>query len=484
MTAHDPAAGVHRDDAPAAAADARRDGPPAAAADARHDDPPAEPAPGLVIRAQRFLAFAGLVARIYGGYKLIQTSGKLGAPTGARYARHHRRSAERAYRLATRLEGLPIKVGQFLGSRADILPSEYVTVLSQLQDRVPPRALAALTPVLARELGPTWRDTFLEFDAVPIASASLAQVHRARLRDGREVAVKIQYPEIARLVAIDLRNFAFFVRVLARLEPSFDFRVVIEEVEKYVPLELDFEHEAANARRMRANLAGRPDVLVPAIVPELSTRRVLVMEYAPGVRITDLDGLRALGVDPKRMAERLIALYCDQILVHGFFHADPHPGNILVQPGGRIVLLDFGLAKDLAPEFRTGIARLTAAIMRGDRAEVAAAFRAIGFETRERSDESLWLLGEAFLGWALRSGRAYADPQMVARFNAEVPAVMRANPVVRIPGDVLLIGRVLGLLSGVGKQLGSEVDIASMLLPYLAGVTRAGATPVGADGVS
>ena len=431
-----------------------------------------------LVRGQRFLVLAVLVARIYAGYKLIQAASHLGliralARAGApdartRFARHHRRSAEGAYRLATRLEGLPIKVCQFLGSRADVLPAEYVTVLAQLQDRVPPRPLAALAPVLERELGRPWTEVLAELDPAPIASASLAQVHRGRLRDGREVAVKIQYPEIARLVAIDLRNFSFLVRVLARLEPEFDFRVLIEEVEKYVPLELDFVHEAENAERMSANLKGRPDVLVPAVVREWSTRRLLVMEYAPGVRVTDIAGLRAIGVEPGDVARRLIDLFCEQVLVHGFFHADPHPGNILVQPGPRLVLVDFGLAKDFPPLFREGIARLTAAIVGADRAAVAAAFRALGFRTRDAGDDSLWWLGEAFLGWAVRNGRAYADPAMLARLGAEMPRVMRANPLVQMPGDVLLVARVLGLLSGIGKQLGSEVDIGAALLPYLA----------------
>lgn len=423
----------------------------------------------------RFVIVAWLVARIYVGYKVIQLTTRLGWPNPrARYARHDRRSARAVYRMAVRLEGLPIKVCQFIGSRADVLPSAYVTILSTLQDRVPPRPLSVITEAVERELGRPWQDAFAELDAVPLASASLAQVHHGRLHDGREVAIKVQYPNIARLVAIDLRNFAFLVRVLARLEPDFDFRIIIDEVEKYVPRELDFQNEAANADRMRHVLAERRDVVVPAVVHELSTKRLLVMAYEPGVRLTDVDALRQMGVDPKELARRLLEVFCDQILIHGFFHADPHPGNVLVRGDGRIVLLDFGLAKDLPPGFAAGVARLAGAIMSSDRAAVAAAFRALGFKTRDDSDESLWWLGEAFLGWTIRNKRSYADQELVDLVNAEMPRIMRANPVVELPGDVLLIGRVLGLLSGISKQLGSEVDVAAVLMPYLGRVMFGG----------
>jgi predicted unusual protein kinase regulating ubiquinone biosynthesis (AarF/ABC1/UbiB family) len=182
------------------------------------------------VGTERFVAQAWLVARIYAGYKRIQLLRRLGVGGGdGTLARQHRRSAEAAYALATRLEGLPIKVCQFLGSRADVLPDEYVEVLSRLQDKVPPRPASTMRAVVERELGRRIDEVFAIFHDAPIASASLAQVHRARLHDGRDVAVKIQYPEIAELVEIDIRNFAFLVGILARLEPNFDFRVLVDE---------------------------------------------------------------------------------------------------------------------------------------------------------------------------------------------------------------------------------------------------------------
>ncbi|HYD48477.1 MAG TPA: AarF/UbiB family protein, partial [Terriglobales bacterium] len=417
-------------------------------------------------RPQRFLMAARLVATIYAGYKGIQLVERIGGANRALpyYKRHHRRSAKLAYDTATRMQGLLIKSCQFIGTRADILPRQYIEILSRLQDRVPSRPFRIIGDAIELELGRPISAVFAELDRKPIAAASLAQVHRGRLHDGREVAVKVQYPDIDGLVRLDLANFGFFVNLLARIERNFDLRMVIREVSKYIQLELDFEHEARNAQQIRRNLGHRSDIVIPEIISELSTRKLLVMEYTPGIRVTDVEALAAAGIDKQEVARLLSEVFCHQILVDGFFHADPHPGNILVRPGPKLVLLDFGLAKDFPPGFAAGIAQLTFAIIAQDRDGVVAAFRQLGFRTRDDDPASLVALGDAFLGQAVRSGKAYADPELIKTFNEELPEILRANPIIDAPSDILLVMRVMGLLSGIGKQLDSKVDPMTVIL--------------------
>ena len=172
------------------------------------------------------------------------------------------------------------------------------------------------------------------------------------------------------------------LRWLAMLERDFDYRVLMREALKYVPMELDFIHEADNSDTMRRNFAADPDVIVPEVYREFTTRRVLTMELVEGIKVTDIDALERAGIDKHLVAQKLIEIFCDQVLRDGFFHADPHPGNILVQPGPKIVLLDFGLAKDFPPTFRDGIVRLTFSILTANRDGIIAAFHELGFRTR------------------------------------------------------------------------------------------------------
>jgi predicted unusual protein kinase regulating ubiquinone biosynthesis (AarF/ABC1/UbiB family) len=432
---------------------------------------PPRRAPRVLRSRQRFLPVAGMVGRIYAGYKSIQLLGRAIGDDRVdwMYHRQHRIAAETIYNTATLLEGLLIKACQFIGTRADVLPDEFIEVLSRLQDRVPSRPFAELRPHIERELGQPLDAVFSAVDETPVASASLAQVHRARLRDGRDVAVKVQYPDIAQLVEIDIQNLGFFINLLARFERNFDMRIILREIKRYVPLELDFEHEATNAERIRSNLQHRSDVIVPQIVREHTTKKLLVMEYIAGIKVTDVARLAAAGIDKHEVARCLTEIFCHQILVDGFFHADPHPGNILVRPGPQLVLLDFGLAKDFPTGFRDGVVKLVSAIFLQDRATIAQAFRDLGFKTKNADTDSLVVLGEVFLGQVARSGKAYADEAMIEQFGKDLAEALRANPLIEAPSDILLVVRVMGLLSGIGKQLDSKVDPLGLMMPFLQG---------------
>jgi ubiquinone biosynthesis protein len=388
-----------------------------------------------------------------------------------RWSEAHRRSAEEIHAVAVDLQGLILKGCQFLGARADVLPREYVQVLSRLQDRVPPRPFRAVRRAVERELGRPMAEVFASFEPEPIAAASLAQVHRAHLRDGRRVAVKVQYPEIAALVRGDLSNLRLLFRAVDWLERDFDPMPLVEELADAVPRELDFASEARNAERIAAALAHRGDVLVPTILHEHTCRRLLVMELVEGIKITDVAGLERAGVDPARVARTLVEVFAEQILSHGFFHADPHPGNLLVLPEGpRIVLLDFGLAKELPPGFRGGVQAFVAALLLGDAERMGRALLALGFRTRDGSPEGLEQIADLLLrvGGEIRS-RGGMDPRTAARLREEIPEEVRRNPIVRIPNHLVLLGRVIGLLSGVTHALGVKADWIGAAAPYAVG---------------
>ncbi len=429
----------------------------------------------LGVRAQRFWITAKMVVAIYAGYKSLQVWGAVTGRSRHRqfYWRQHRRSALRIRNTAVQLEGLLIKACQFAGSRADILPRSYVEILSELHDRVPPRPFGVIRPWIERQLGRPLDECFATLSQRPIAAASLAQVHRGTLHDGTEVAVKVQYPDIDRIIATDLSNFSFFIHLLARLERRFDLRILLDEVRALIPLELDFVNEARNARRFTANFKGDPAVVFPEPLERLSCRTILTMSYIEGIKISDVDALERAGIDKHGVAELLLRTYLKQILDHGFFHGDPHPGNLLVRPGPVLVIVDLGLAKEFSSQLRIAVVALAAAIIAGDSRRIGEAFRALGFRTKHDGDDTFETMGELFLGQAFKAGRAYADVTMVERIGEELFAALRQNPLVEAPSDLLLVLRVMGLLSGIGKQLDSRVDPTTAVLPFLLGTTSA-----------
>ena len=216
----------------------------------------------------------------------------------------------------------------------------------------------------------------------------------------------------------------------------------------------------------------RNDVTVPRIYWQRSSRRVLTMDYLDGIKITDVAALRAAGMDTAAIADSLTDIFNVMVLRHGLFHADPHPGNLLVLPaigGGppRIGLVDFGLTKRLPEAFRQQVVVLTSAIIAQHRGDVSTAMEDMGFRTEVPDEETYYEIGEAFLGEVLRSGQAYADQRLFAEVNVRLSRVLRANPLVEVPGDVVLVARVMGLLSGLGRALNSETDLIESLVPFL-----------------
>jgi predicted unusual protein kinase regulating ubiquinone biosynthesis (AarF/ABC1/UbiB family) len=423
-------------------------------------------------RVERARRIGVTVGRVYLGLKTNQVlaRGLSHEQMRDRWRRFHRDSAESVYDAAVDLRGLILKGCQYLGARADLMPREWVEVLERLQDRVPARDLPTVRRIVESELGRPLEAVFRRFDPRPVASASLAQVHEAVLRDGRRVAVKVQYPEVAELVHSDLANLRALFRAIDWLEGDFDLSALVDEMGRHVPRELDFLSEARNAERIAALFAGRSDIHVPQIHREWTTRRVLVMEFIDGIKITDREGLDAAGVDVPRVVRTLMEAWCEQVLVHGFFQADPHPGNLLVEPSGRLVLLDFGLAKELPSDFRVQTLALLTALLRRDPEAMADVLLAQGFATRDGARDSLVSLSRVGLAIAAELAmHGSLDAKRLEAIGEELLAEVRGKPLVRVPGHIVLLGRTLGLLSGLARQLDAGIDPLHVVFPYVVG---------------
>ena len=261
-----------------------------------------------------------------------------------------------------------IKLGQLLSSRPDILPEEYIRALARLQDRVEPFAFSEVEPLVTEELGVRLSKAFSEFTAIPLAAASLGQVHRAALRDGRQVAVKVQRPGIRQRVVEDLEalgELAEFFDQHTALGRRYRFVKILEEFRRSLLRELDYRQEAQNLNLLRQNLAEFDRILVPMPIDDYTTSRVLTMEYVAGTKIAALSQIVRLELDGARLAEQLFRAYLKQVLVDGFFHADPHPGNVVLLDSGRLALLDLGMVARIAPRLQEHLLQLLLAISEG-----------------------------------------------------------------------------------------------------------------------
>lgn len=432
-------------------------------------------------RLQRLTSAALVLARVLASYRLHTTKAAFMSRASAQRAvvRLHDENARRLYELCVRQGGALLKVAQILSTRPDLLPAAYIRELSKLQDAAPPVPLAAIMTVLETELGVPLEELFAAFEHEPLAAASIGQVHRATLHDGREVAVKVQRPGIAELVALDLELLEHFARALSDALPPIDMDTILRETRAMVSSELDYRREAAATQRVATFFVGDDHIFAPQVVAELFTERVLVTEFMAGEKITDVldqllqrerDGDGAARPLITTLLSRVLEAYVRQTLELGLFQADPHPGNLLATQEGRLVLLDFGCAKELSAAQRTGLVELASGFVSRDAAAMARALSAIGFTTRSGSAEAIERYAQTVLdeiGVVRARGGDWPTQLEVISQTALMGRFIGDDPVVQLPDEFVMLGRVFGTLSGLFLHYRPDVSAAARILPLV-----------------
>ena len=359
-----------------------------------------------------------------------------------------------------------IKLGQVLSTRPDLVPPTYIRELTRLQDTVPPAPWEAVKAQIEAELGGPIEDIFASFEVEPLAAASLAQVHGATLPDGQEVVVKVQRPDIEKVIAVDLEILFDLARLVQERTPLGEIYDLVEIAEDFaytLRAEMDYRREGRNADRFRRNFAAEPALYIPQVYWDYTTGRVLVLERIRGIKIDDVEALDAAGVDRHQVALNIARIVIKEVLVDGFFHADPHPGNFFVMDGEVIGAMDFGMVGHLNQRLRDDLVRLYVV--------------AIGLDS-ERIVEQLIRMGAAKLR-VDRAGLKRDAERLLTKYHGLPLKEIQAREVVEevmpiafrhhlhLPSELWLLGKMLAMMEGVGLKLDPEFDIFGVSRPYV-----------------
>ncbi|KAE8700279.1 putative ABC1 family protein [Hibiscus syriacus] len=446
---------------------------------------------------RRRLRVSTVALIIYLDYKFVQQIEKWTneLKRTALWEKAHERNAKRVLSLIIKLEGLWVKLGQYLSTRADVLPEAYISLLKQLQDSLPPRPLKEVCWTIQKEFGQAMDDLFTDFVEEPLATASIAQVHRAKLINGQDVVVKVQHEGVRAIILEDLKNAKSIVEWIAWAEPQYDFNPMIDEWCKEAPKELDFNLEADNTRTVSRNLgckmspgesysSNRVNVLIPEVIQ--STKSVLVLEYMDGIRLNDSASLEAFGVDNQNIVEEITRAYAHQIYVDGFFNGDPHPGNFLVSKEAPHlpILLDFGLTKKISSSMKQALAKMFLASAEGDHVALLSAMSEMGLRLRLDMPEQVMEMTNVFFRSSTPAYEAQQNLKSLTeqreknvkviqeKMQLNPKEVKRFNPVDAFPGDIVIFGRVLHLLRGLSTTMNVRIVYLDIMRPFAESVLQ------------
>ncbi len=373
-----------------------------------------------------------------------------------------------------------IKLAQMLSTRPDLVTEEYANEFKKLQDRVPPFSSDKAVQMIESEFKLPLADLFADFDKVPVAAASIAQVHNAVLNTGEKVIVKVQRPDIREVIETDIVILGAIARLMLRYIPEskyFDPEGIVNEFAKTVKRELDFIMEAKNAQRFRKNFEGHPDIYIPAVYPDFLSARVIVMERIEGAKIDDIKAIDDLGIDRRGLAKKGVDAYFKMIFEDGFFHADPHPGNIFVLKNGKIGLMDFGIVGWLSPEMIENIARAFLAVINKDFDRLIDIYINLGLVQDEVDLDTFKREFRADLVYMMEPlyDLSISEVNFPEYLEALTHLVIKHG--LRVPADLLLMNRTILIVDNIGRRLDPKFNLISAAEPYAAKLVKKRMSP-------
>lgn len=394
------------------------------------------------------------------------------------FARAHEKTSRTIVDNILKLKGLYIKIGQTLSIMTNFLPESFRVNLEQLQDSVPPHPYEEIEERFIQDFQKTPEELYQSFNKEPLASASLAQVHQAISKDGKKLAVKLQYPNIDQLIKADLKAIKKIFGWLNFIFPDYGLKEVYEESSKMILDELDYKLEADSLEKLQSHFQEQTEYVFPRVYRELSSHKVLTMEFVEGHKISNLEGLQKAQIDSHDIAVKLIHFYCKQIFVEGFYHADPHPGNILIQAGTppKIAMLDYGATAQISPSMREGITAFVEGLIKKDTKHITMAMRQMGFVARDDNEETIDKIVEYFYS-KIRGIKIDNLKEIdISQFQSldDLFELKKMDISFRelttsfhVPKDWILLERTLLILMGLITHLDPKLNPLDIIIPYV-----------------